>query len=171
VGRGRSTLQERARTDLDPSHPGSRQGAHTNTMHQRAETGEHVGEWKVIVSGRRLEDVFEATARVIANATGRTSDEDPAAWESIDITARDVPTLLVDWANELLGRSEVTGLAYAELRSVRVVQLPGGSARASAQLRGKRVTQWTSQLKAATYHALLLEKRGNEWHAEVLFDV
>jgi SHS2 domain-containing protein len=140
-------------------------------MRHRAETAEHVGEWKVIISGRTLEDVFEATARVIANATGRTSDEKPAAWESIDVTARDVPTLLVDWANELLGRSEVTGLAYSELRTVRVSRLPDGSARASAQLRGKRVTQWTSPLKAATYHALSLEQRDNEWRAEVLFDV
>jgi SHS2 domain-containing protein len=140
-------------------------------MRHRAETGEHVGEWKVVISGQTVEDVFEATARVIANAAGRTSDEEPAAWESIDVTARNVPTLLVDWANELLGRSEVTGLAYSELRSVRVSLLPNGSARASAQLRGKRVTQWTSPLKAATYHALSLEKRDDEWHAEVLFDV
>jgi len=140
-------------------------------MQHRAETGEHVGEWKVIISGQTIEDIFEATARVIANAAGRTSDDGPVAWESIDVTARDVPTLLVDWANELLGRSEVTGLAYSELRSVRVSQLPKGSARASAQLRGKRVTQWTSPLKAATYHSLSLEKRDNEWHAEVLFDV
>ena len=143
----------------------------TRTMPQRAETAEHVGEWKVIVSGRTLEDVFEATARVIANAAGRTGDEAPAAWESIDVSARDVRTLLVDWANELLGRSEVTGLAYSEFRSVRVSQLPDGSTRASAQLRGKRVTRWTSPLKAATYHALSLEKLENEWRAEVLFDV
>lgn len=139
-------------------------------MRHRAETAEHVGEWKVIISGRTLEDVFEATARVIANATGRTSDE-ASAWESIDVSARDVPTLLVDWANELLGRSEVSGLAYSELRSLRVVQVPGSSTRVSAQLRGKRVTQWTSPLKAATYHGLSLEKRDNDWRAELLFDV
>lgn len=140
-------------------------------MRHRAEDAEHVGEWKVVISGRTLEDVFEATARVIANAAGRTGDEAPTAWEPIEVTARDVPTLLVDWANELLGRSEVTGLAYSELRTVRVSQLPDGSARVSAQLRGRRVAQWISPLKAATYHALSLERRDHEWHAEVLFDV
>lgn len=139
--------------------------------HARTVSGEHVGEWKVMIAGRTLEDVFEATARVIANAAGRTGDEAPGQWESIEVSARDTPTLLVDWANELLGRSEVTGLAYTELRTVRIAQLAGGSARVSAQMRGKRVTQWTSPLKAATYHALSLEKRGLEWHAELLFDV
>jgi SHS2 domain-containing protein len=141
------------------------------TMHHRAQSAEHVGEWKVTISGRTLEDIFEATARVIANAAGSTSEEEPAPWESVEVTARDVPTLLVDWANELLGRSEVTGLSYAQLRSVRVTQRPGGSATVSAQLRGRRVTHWTSPLKATTYHALSLEQRGHEWHAEVLFDV
>lgn len=132
---------------------------------------DHVGEWKVTISGHTLEDVFVAMARIIANAAGRIGDEEPSAWESIEVTARDVPTLLVDWANELLGRSEVTGLAYSELRSALVRPAADGSARVTAQLRGRRVTEWTSPLKAATYHALSLENVGGEWRAEVLFDV
>jgi SHS2 domain-containing protein len=140
-------------------------------MRHRAVTPDHVGEWRVTISGRTLEDVFVATARIIANAAGHTTDEEPAEWESIEVTARDVRTLLVDWANELIGRSEVTGLAYSELHTVQVSQLKNGSSRVSAMLRGKRVAQWTSPLKAATYHALSLEKNEKEWHAEVLFDV
>ena len=140
-------------------------------MRHRGFMPEHVGEWRVTISGHTLEDVFVATARVIANAAGHTTDEEPSEWESIEVTARDVTTLLVDWANELLGRSEVTGLAYSELHSVRLSTLEDGSARVSARVRGKPVAQWTSPLKAATYHALSLEKNGKEWRAEVLFDV
>jgi SHS2 domain-containing protein len=132
---------------------------------------DHVGEWKVTISGRSIEDVFVATARVIANAAGRTTDDAPAQWESIEVTARDLPTLLVDWANELLGRSEVPGLAYSELHTVRVSHLDDRSVRVSAQMRGKPVERWTSPLKAATYHALSLENTGSEWRAELLFDV
>jgi SHS2 domain-containing protein len=140
-------------------------------MRHRSVTPDHVGEWKVTISGRTLEDVFVATARIIANAAGHTTEEEPAEWESIEVTARDVPTLLVDWANELIGRSEATGLAYSEMHTVRVSQPRDGSARVSVMARGKRVAQWTSPLKAATYHALSLEKNDHEWHAEVLFDV
>jgi SHS2 domain-containing protein len=142
-----------------------------NGRRHRTVTREHVGEWKVVLSGRTLEEVFGAAARVIARAAGPTTDEEPAEWESIEVTARDIPTLLVDWANELLGRSEVTGLAYSELRDLRVSTFEDGSARVSAQLRGQRVAHWTSPIKAATYHALSLEKAGGEWRAEVLFDV
>lgn len=140
-------------------------------MRQHSTTPDHVGEWKITISGHTLEDVFVATARVIANAAGHTTEDAPAEWESIEVTARDLPTLLVDWANELLGRSEVTGLAYSELHTVHVSHLRDGSVRVSAQVRGKRVDQWTSPLKAATYHALVLENTGNEWRAELLFDV
>jgi SHS2 domain-containing protein len=126
---------------------------------------------EVTISGRSIEDVFVATARVIANAAGHTTDDAPAEWESIEVTARDLPTLLVDWANELLGRSEVTGLAYSELHTMRVSHLNDRSVRASAQMRGKPVERWTSPLKAATYHALSLEDTGSEWRAELLFDV
>ena len=140
-------------------------------MRHRDFASDHVGEWRVTISGRTLEDVFVATARIIANAAGHTTDEEPAEWESIEVTARDVRTLLVDWANELIGRSEVTGLAYSELHTVHVSHLKDGSWRASAMARGKRVAQWTSPLKAATYHTLSLEQNDHEWHAEVLFDV
>lgn len=140
-------------------------------MRHRSVTPDHVGEWKVTISGRTLEDVFVATARIIANAAGRTTDEEPAEWESIEVTARDLHTLLVDWANELIGRSEVTGLSYSEFHTVRVSKLKDGSSRVSAMVRGKRVEQWTSPLKAATYHAIALEQNDNAWHAEILFDV
>ena len=132
---------------------------------------EHVGEWKVTIMGRTLEDVFEATARVIANAAGRSDDDLPTPWELVVVSARDMPTLLVDWANELIGRSEVNGVAYSELRFVSIAPLSGSSVRVSAHIRGRRVTHWTSPLKAATYHSLSLEQRGTEWRAEVLFDV
>lgn len=133
-------------------------------------TAEHVGEWRVSISGRTLEDVFSATARVIASAAGKTGGA-LSDWESVEVTARDPATLLVDWANELLGRSEVSGTAYTELKDVRVTRVNDALARVSAQLRGQAVQQWLSPIKAATYHGLSLENNDKEWRAEVLFDV
>lgn len=141
-------------------------------MLDSAGTPEHVGEWKVTVSGTTLEDVFVATARLIAGAAGHTADEPTSEWEPIEVTARDTATLLADWANELIGRTEVSGLAYTEVRAVKVSQLDRGLVRVVAQLRGKRVAaQRSSPLKAATYHALSLEQESGGWRAQVLFDV
>jgi SHS2 domain-containing protein len=84
----------------------------------------------------------------------------------VALHARDDATLLVDWLNELLGRSEVTGRAYDQVRGLQV-----GGGRLAGEIRGKLVRQWRSALKAATYHGLVLERDGTRVSAVVLFDV
>lgn len=133
-------------------------------------TAEHVGEWRVSVSGATLEEVFIGIAHVIADAAGRPTGE-ASAWERVEVTASDAATLLVDWANELLGRSEIARRAYSDLRNTRVSRNADGSMMVVAEVRGRPVTTWVSPLKAATYHAVSLEPADNAWHASVLFDV
>jgi len=99
------------------------------------------------------------------------------AWESVVIESRDYAALLVDWANELIGRSEIMGCAYGDVRSLRVEPGPDRSphpnepVRLSAEVRGQPVEEWRSALKAATYHDVSVEHTDGEWRGEVLFDV
>ena len=133
-------------------------------------TVEHVGEWQVALTADTLEELFAEVARAIAGSAGAKPGE-PADWEQVSVTARDVSTLLADWANELLGRSEATGRAYGDVRGVRIRDQRDGTVGISAEVRGRSVEDWRSPLKAATYHALTLEQRGRRWHATMLFDV
>lgn len=139
-------------------------------MQPKAITEEHVGEFKVSLAADTLEEVFVETARVIAREAG-TSRSTPSDWERITVNARDRATLLADWANELLGRSEAERRAYAEIRDLSISDRPDGGSAISAEVRGRPVARWTSPLKAATYHGLSLERRDGEWHAVILFDV
>lgn len=139
-------------------------------MRAESRTIEHVGEWRVALSADTLEDLFAEVARVIASSAGSTHVE-ATEWEPVTITARDVPTLLADWANELLGRSEAAGLSYGEVRHVRVRHHRDGTEEIAAEVRGQPVEEWISPLKAATYHGLSLERRARRWHAMLLFDV
>lgn len=139
-------------------------------MRSRAATEEHVGEWKVSFRGATAEDVFGGVAQVIARTAGETV-QDSGDWETVELSARDVRTLLADWANELIGRSEAGGRAYDEVRNLRVSNVEGSRARVTAEVRGRTVRSWLSPLKAATYHGLELEGSGREWRAVVLFDV
>jgi protein archease len=84
----------------------------------------------------------------------------------VTLSARDTETLLVDWLNELLGRSEVHRRVYREIRGLRLAD-----GRLEAELRGTPVPEWRSSLKAATYHGLQLVCEGRRWHAVVLFDI
>ncbi|HLV78866.1 MAG TPA: archease [Chthonomonadaceae bacterium] len=126
---------------------------------------DHVGEWKLTLWADTPEEIFMEAARVLSRESGLARGA-PGPWERLSLTARDMPTLLVDWLNELIGRSEVAGRAYDEFRSL---SLSGGHIEAEA--RGRPVVEWRSALKAATYHGLVLQRQGNRWKAVVLFDV
>jgi SHS2 domain-containing protein len=126
---------------------------------------EHVGEWKVTLWADTLEALFGEAARVVARECGPTTGE-PGEWEPVTLRARDATTLLADWLNELLGRAEIAGRAYGEVRGLRVAD-----GALEAEVRGRPVRQWRSPLKAATYHGLALTQQPDRWTAVVLFDV
>jgi SHS2 domain-containing protein len=139
-------------------------------MKAKSKTVEHVGEWKIEVAAETLEDLFAETARVIAEATGPLASEEAGPWEHVRVTSNSLTSLLADWANELLGRSEAEQRAYAEVRNMAVSVAPT-YATISVELRGKPVRDWLSPLKAATYHGLIVEPHGTGWRGSILFDV
>lgn len=148
-------------------------------MTASSRTLQHVGEWKVEVRASSIEEVLTEVARTIARETGRAGDarREAGEWERIEIASRDVPALVVDWANELIGRSEIAGCAFGETRNVRVERVPAspsdpsGTIQLTAEVRGCRVDEFGSVLKAATYHDAVVEQHDGEWRAELLFDV
>lgn len=137
-------------------------------MSASSRTIDHVGEWRVELRADTLEDIFHEVARVIARAAG-TASGSHGPWEDVDIEARDREALLVDYANELVGRSEIERRAYDELRDLAVAEAP--RPRLRARVRGRPVTAWRSPLKAATYHGAKLSRDGHGWRASILFDV
>jgi len=135
-------------------------------------TLQHVGEWKVEIRASTLVELFTELARTLADAAGPRSQASPAAaWERVELDARDHATLLVDWANELIGRGELAGRAYDEVRNLVIKHNLEGSVQLTADIRGTPVTEWMSPVKGATYHDAEVSREGNEWQAVVLFDV
>jgi len=128
-------------------------------------TEEHVGEWKVTIRADTLEEIFAEAARMLAGTGGRPGGT-PGPWEPICLRARDAATLLVDWLNELLGRSEVEQRAYAGVRGLSIVD-----GALDAEVQGAPVDVWRSPVKAATYHGLRLDRDGGRWRAVVLLDI
>ena len=112
-----------------------------------------------------LEELFVEAARVVSSQCGRTAGE-PGPWQTIRIAEPNHALLLVDWLNDLIGRSEIEQRAFSDVLALRL-----HNGRLTAEVRGPRVVAWTSPLKAATMHGLKLEREGPRWKAEVLFDV
>lgn len=132
----------------------------------------HVGEWKIELRATTIEELFVELARIIAEAAGaRPSPSAATPWERVDLVARDHATLLVDWANELIGRSEAAGRAYGHVRHLVLEPGPRASVHLTADVRGDPVAEWRSPIKAATYHEVVVAGEGSDWHAVVLLDV
>lgn len=139
-------------------------------MAASSRTMQHVGEWKVQLLAESLENIFIEAARAVARRVG-TRHGPAGDWEAVAVGARDRIALLVEWANELIGRSEVAGRAYAEVRNVSIVADGGHPLELHAEVRGTPIRVWRSPLKAATYHGATIECVNGHWRAELLFDV
>jgi SHS2 domain-containing protein len=141
-------------------------------MAATSRTLQHVGEWKVELRAAAIEELFVELARILADAAGpRRPTDTPRAWERVELESDDHATLLVDWANELIGRSEVAGRAYGGVRNLVIESAPDRAVHLSADVRGDPVDEWVSPVKAATYHDAIVAREESEWHAVVLLDV
>jgi SHS2 domain-containing protein len=141
-------------------------------MAASSRTLQHVGEWKVELRADTVESLFAELARVLAESAGPAgSPLGSGAWERVELEARDHATLLVDWANELIGRSEVAGRVYESVRNLSIDSSSTVPVRLAADVRGDRVGERVSPVKAATYHQASVERKGSEWRGVVLLDV
>jgi SHS2 domain-containing protein len=141
-------------------------------MSATSRTLHHVGEWKVELDASTIEELFAEVARVIAEQAGapRTRDEG-LQWEPVTLDATDLTALLVDWANELIGRGEAAGRRYDVVRNLRIDLAAVSAAHLVAEVRGTPVDEWVSPIKAATYHGADVHQTQDGWRAAMLFDV
>lgn len=119
----------------------------------------------MIIHADSPEEIFVEAARIVARECGEPEGP-PGAWIPIALEARDRPTLLVDWLNELIGLSEVEGRAFDDINLQQLTDT-----RLVAEVRGRPVARFSSALKAATLHGLVLAPEDHRWKAEVLLDV
>ncbi len=86
----------------------------------------------------------------------------------VQVTATDVEALLVEWMNEVLFALEGDELCLAavEIGEVRETRLT-----AEIKLASCPGTPEATELKAATYHQLLVRRSDAGWEATVYFDV
>jgi SHS2 domain-containing protein len=128
----------------------------------------HVADVKLALHADTMEALFGEAARFLARYGGRPTGAGFVALH-VRLQAPDASTLLADWINELLGRSEIDRTAYT-CRRVSVDTVLGQGVKLEADLVGTPVRDWRCPLKAATYHDLRLEYRRGRWRAQVLCD-
>ena len=132
-------------------------------------TAEHVGEWKLSAHADTRTEVFALIAGAIAREVGGVRGAHNP-WEAVQVDARDLNALLVEWANELIGRAEAMRRCYDDVRDIRISK-HDGTLTLHASVRGRTVADWRSPVKAATYHGIGIARHAGRWRATLLLDV
>jgi SHS2 domain-containing protein len=127
----------------------------------------HTADLKIRSHGKTLGELFENMLKGMFLAIEPEFESDETVEREIEMKSHDVKSLLVDFLSDALYLSDVHREAYVEAKISEVSETS-----VKAILVGKKITDFAlGEIKAVTHHDVKLEKVGDEWIAEVVFDL
>lgn len=120
--------------------------------------------------GRSLEELFINSASGMYNLITKTEHVERKRNIDIQLQSHSLDGLLVSWLNELIFQFDTYGFIG---RDIEIKELSEYKLKASLSGEDFDETRHEKRLlvKAATYHQLRIEKVGEEWKAEIIFDI
>lgn len=136
---------------------------------RRFEEIDHSGDVGVEAQGATLAEVVENVTSGLFSLMTRAPVR-PAVVRAIQVRAASVEALLVEWLSEVITLAATHGEVYGEVVVTRATEHA-----VSGEVRGEPVDPVRHDLrfdvKAATYHALLVERVRGGYRARVIFDL
>ncbi len=127
---------------------------------------EHRGEVLLRLEAPTFGELLAEGARALAELLSEEPSGPLQDTEHVALTAADPSTLLVDWLNELIFRSETRHRIYWDVRIIEATKK-----RLVAEIRGRPATRLRTQVKAATFHRLKVTVAPTICQAQVILDV
>ncbi|MEX1233084.1 MAG: archease [Planctomycetaceae bacterium] len=134
------------------------------------ETFDHTADIGLRIRAATEADLFcDAGRGLFSLLVDNIDDVRPNQSLDFEITGEDREYLLFDWLNELLYRFETEKWLFAEF-AVRLTP-DGLTATATGEPFDADRHRLSHEVKAVTYHHLVLEQNESGWLAEVIFDI
>ena len=129
---------------------------------------EHTADLKIKFYGKDLAELFVNAALAVAKQQGQVSHDKKLVkkWESVVIQSADLNSLLINWLNEILSRSDLNKKIYFDFKIKKISEN-----NLEAEITGQKADSFGIEIKAATYHDLKIKKVNNHWQAIVVFDI
>lgn len=131
---------------------------------------EHTADIGIRVKARDLAGLFKAAGLAIfALSAEKLPTRDKEKHKLLVAQkATSIEELFVNWLNELLSLSAVEGLIFEDIQINKIEQNIVEAVALGSDIKNYKVN---TEIKAATYHQLKVEKNASGWIAEVIFDV
>ena len=130
---------------------------------------EHTGEVAVRLRAPTPAALLAEAGRALAELMLGDDDGARAAASvgaTVEVRAPDLTTLLIDWLNELVFRSDVDKAVYTEFEIARASERE-----VAARVRGVAEPTLKTAVKAATFHGAHVSQEGGAYVATVILDV
>jgi SHS2 domain-containing protein len=119
---------------------------------------EHTADLAIIVDGQTLPDLLANLAYAICDLMVEAGTVERRVSVDLSVEADDLDMLVVDWANEILYRASAERLLLPEVDRLKVNDRSVRARGHGEPLDAKR-HHWKTELKAATYHDLRIDRR------------
>ena len=127
---------------------------------------EHTADLKIRGYGKTREELLANLAFGLFSEINHDLSEDAQEVEKrIIVKAVDEQAMFVDFFNELLTLADINDEIYGKYN----LKIEGSTV--TGQMWGEKVFQNDLDVKACTYNDLKIEKTGEGWMAEVVFDI
>jgi SHS2 domain-containing protein len=129
------------------------------------EIADHGAEIRLRVQAGSLGDLLEHAGRALTGLQLRGADATPGTWRTLEISAPDRATLLLDWLNELIFLAETERWVGADFE---VDSAEDGRVR--ARIWGVRIERAPALVHAATLHGLRVDDVPGGLQGEVILE-
>ena len=131
---------------------------------------EHTADWALDIWAPTLEQLFEQAARGMLLLAGIELAPQAREGRQLDLLAIDLEGLLVNFLNELLYWGESECLAFDVFHlSIRGLYLEG--LHLTGRVEGAPITTQTKEIKAVTFHNLVIHHDAGVFRVRIVFDV
>lgn len=125
----------------------------------------HLADLKIRVFGKNKNELFENAMVGMFEGAGFAATKQIAKKE-IGVESINSESLLIDFLNEVLYLASVNKEIYQK-----IIYREFSEHKIRAELLGKKIKRFDSEIKGATHHNLEIKKIKDYWQAIILFDV
>jgi SHS2 domain-containing protein len=130
----------------------------------------HTADIGITSWGKDMAEAFANAARGMFSLIVNVDEIKPEIEKPVSVKAPDRESLLVNWLNEL---NFMTQTEFTLFSDFKIQQISDTSIKAIAL--GEKINtnkhRLKREIKAATYHHLLVEETPDGWHVQVIFDI